>query len=88
MDDPVRIAMDHKAIISNNQFESFHENCIVLLSISQCTFSGNYASNNRFGPSVSLLYGVDVVANGNMTREAIGEFGLQNKLIDNNLQLS
>ncbi len=85
--DGTAVAVDHKAVISNNQFNSTSSNCIVFLYVSQCIFSGNLVANGTSGASVSFGFGVDVLVNGNMISAPVVATG-QNQMLVNNLELS
>jgi hypothetical protein len=76
-------ASDYNAVISNNHFESPYVGTIVNLHISYCVFASNLVLASADSNSVSLGYGSNVMANGNVISGPIVGAGAPQVIVNN-----
>lgn len=74
--------LDSKAVIGNNNFETTLNEPIVMMHISLCIFSNNFVSCAPTGSSVSLGFGINVMANGNVVSHPITGAGFNQQIVN------
>jgi hypothetical protein len=75
-------ALDSKAVIGNNHFETTLQGPIVEIHISKSLFSNNFVSCAESSSSVSLGFGWRVMANGNVVSAPITGAGFDQQIIN------
>jgi hypothetical protein len=77
-------ALDNKAVITGNHFESSLDGPIVELQINHCIFASNYVDcQGSDNPSVTLGFGSYMMANGNVISGPITGAGYSQQIINN-----
>lgn len=76
------LSWDRKAVINGNNFETTLKGPIVLMEISLNVFSNNFVGCDTSNSSVSLGFGFNVLANGNMVSDPITGVGVNQQIVN------